>query len=80
MVVPTQSGTKQYRNEPLTEREILSVFKTSSVSLLRASVAEEVGTAAEGGSGLTVQLLMLYYLLLYEDCVLSNMKTLGKSN
>ncbi|XP_038059414.1 integrator complex subunit 2-like [Patiria miniata] len=80
VVVSTQSGTKQYRNAPLTEREILSVYKTSNVSLLRASVAEDPGVARAGQCGLTVQLLMLYYLLLYEDCVLSNMKTLVMNN
>ena len=71
-------STQQFRIEPLTEREILSVYQTSNVSLLRASVCQEGGLRTEGKSGLTAQLLMLYYLLLYEDCVLSNMKILGK--
>ncbi|XP_071790085.1 integrator complex subunit 2-like [Asterias amurensis] len=73
-------STQQFRIEPLTEREILSVYQTSNVSLLRASVCQEGGLRTEGKSGLTAQLLMLYYLLLYEDCVLSNMKILVMNN
>ncbi|XP_072034600.1 integrator complex subunit 2-like [Amphiura filiformis] len=82
VVVPTQVGARQFRNSPLTEREILSVFKSSSVSLVRTSVSEAVmevdGT--ERTSGLTAQLLMLYYVLLYEDCLLNNMKHLVLNN
>ena len=63
------------------------MFKSANVSLVRTSVSEtamevdgrgEMATGLAAQSGLTAQLLMLYYVLLYEDCQLNNMKTLGK--
>ena len=65
------------------------MFKSANVSLVRTSVSEtamevdvdgrgETATGLAAQSGLTAQLLMLYYVLLYEDCQLNNMKTLGK--
>lgn len=35
--------------------------------------------ATELSSHLTSQILMLYYVLTYQDCLLSNMKSLGKA-
>ena len=34
--------------------------------------------ATEMSSRLTSQILMLYYVLKYQDCLLSNMKALGR--
>ena len=34
--------------------------------------------ATEMSSHLTSQILMLYYVLTYQDCLLSNMKSLGR--
>ena len=34
--------------------------------------------ATEMSSRLTSQILMLYYVLTYQDCLLSNMKSLGR--
>ena len=34
--------------------------------------------ATEMSSRLTTQILMLYYVLTYQDCLLSNMKSLGR--
>ncbi|XP_030847416.1 integrator complex subunit 2 [Strongylocentrotus purpuratus] len=78
VVMPTQSGSKHLRNAPLSEREILSVFKSSAVSFVSGSEAMEVDEKTEIGEEerMTAQLLMLYYVLLYEDCVLNNMKHL----
>lgn len=67
-VVPTEVGSKYHRNQALTEQEILSVFGSSKPTDSRAGK----------GNNLTSQLLMLYYLLLYEDCLLTNTKQLGK--
>ena len=44
-------------------------------SLRRSSVY----VATELSSRLTSQILMLYYVLTYQDCLLSNMKSLGKA-
>lgn len=38
-----------------------------------------VYVATELSSHLTSQILMLYYVLTYQDCLLSNMKALGKA-
>lgn len=80
VVMPTQSGSKHLRNAPLSEREILSVFKSSAVSFVSGSEAMEVDEKVEIGEEerMTAQLLMLYYVLLYEDCVLNNMKHLSE--
>ncbi|PIK61167.1 putative integrator complex subunit 2 isoform X2, partial [Apostichopus japonicus] len=69
-VVPTEVGSKFCRNQALTEQEILSVFGSSRLKDGR-------GEKVKGqGNELTSQLLMLYYLLLYEDCLLTNTKQL----
>lgn len=44
-------------------------------SMRRSSVY----VATELSSHLTSQILMLYYVLTYQDCLLSNMKSLGKA-
>lgn len=69
-VVPTEVGSKYHRNQALTEQEILSVFGSSKPTDSRAGK----------GNNLTSQLLMLYYLLLYEDCLLTNTKQLVMIN
>ena len=58
-------------NEPITEKEIMSVFSHSVFSPHNAMETEE-------GCSLTSQLLMLYYVLLYQDSVLSSMKSISK--
>lgn len=50
-------------NDPLTEDEVRKVFS-------REKDGEKYS--------LTTQLLILYYVLLYQDSLLNNMKTLGK--
>ncbi|XP_031555845.1 integrator complex subunit 2-like isoform X2 [Actinia tenebrosa] len=67
-----------------TEAEILAIFKgtadTDSTSLIRRP---SVYMGNDGGedmeSSLTSRLLMLYYVLLYQDCLLNNMKALVNS-
>ena len=60
------------------------MFKSSAVSFVRGGDEEEameVDERVEIGEEerMTAQLLMLYYVLLYEDCVLNNMKHLSES-
>ncbi|KAJ8044197.1 Integrator complex subunit 2 [Holothuria leucospilota] len=77
-VVPIELGSKYFRNDCLTEQEILSVFGSSSLPL-KVSPTSSLDTKEKGRSKrdrLTSQLLMLYYLLLYEDCLLTNTKQL----
>lgn len=61
-----------YLNEPITEQEVLDVFK-ESVFTVRSNHRSDVDQQC-----LAPQLLILYYMLLYEDCILVNMKNLGK--
>ena len=61
-----------YLNEPITEQEVLDVFK-ESVFTVRSNHRSD-----DDQQCLAPQLLILYYMLLYEDCLLVNMKTLGK--
>lgn len=54
--------------EGFSEAKILDVFESQHDDSLSSSKS----------SSLTCQLLLLYYLLTYKDCCLSNMKSLGK--
>ncbi|CAK8692806.1 unnamed protein product [Clavelina lepadiformis] len=61
------------RNEPFTESQILSVFGIKSLDDKNVtSFIDPKSTFS-----LTSKLLMLYYVLLYEDMILNNMKTLA---
>ncbi|EEC07439.1 integrator complex subunit, putative, partial [Ixodes scapularis] len=66
VIVPSCKGSQETTNEPLSEEEIASVFGCV--------------TSRDDTSGLMVpQLLLLYYLLLYEDTRLNNMKAIVTS-
>jgi len=68
-------------HRPFTEAEILHVFRTSKLTFF----AEELPPMAESDElaqievtcPLTAQLLMIYYLMLYEDTRLMNLSALG---
>lgn len=61
ILIPSSKGSVDTTNEPITEEEILRVFSKSVF-----------GAEADApSSSLTSQLLLLYYLLLYEDTRLS---------
>lgn len=64
-----------YLNEPITEQEVLDVFK-ESVFTVRSKHRSDT----DEKQSLAPQLIILYYMLLYEDCLLVNMKTLVTFN
>ncbi|CAL1297098.1 unnamed protein product [Larinioides sclopetarius] len=77
VLIPSSKGSIDTTNEPMTEEEILAVFSKS------VFMPQEQGASLESEqkpSSLTSQLLLLYYLLLYEDTRLSNMKTILASD
>lgn len=103
IIVPTARGPVEHTHQPLTQEDILRVFRDSVISnsLSKAKKIDEfdtktdiktensVGTSKKGDesdgnsldnfkctSNVTSQLLILYYLLLYEDVRLSNMASL----
>ncbi|KXJ29444.1 Integrator complex subunit 2 [Exaiptasia diaphana] len=67
--------------ERFTEAEILEVFKGTKESqptlVRRPSIY--IGNEQDTKSSLTSRLLMLYYVLLYQDSLLNNMKTIALS-
>lgn len=63
-IVTPHGNTEGMRNDPLTEDEIMTVFKRSS------SVQNSEKYS------FTAKILLLYYVLLYEESVLSNMRSL----
>ncbi|KFM65537.1 Integrator complex subunit 2, partial [Stegodyphus mimosarum] len=83
VLTPSSKGSIDTTNEPITEEEILAVF---SKSVFMPQEQDKIVTLPskdnvpmetdEKPSSLTSQLLLLYYLLLYEDTRLSNMKTI----
>nr|XP_006823115.1 PREDICTED: integrator complex subunit 2-like [Saccoglossus kowalevskii] len=81
---PTHSGGEQARNRPLTLREIISVYEDTRIRT-GGSVSEFTMMYSESHQeqkhvgGLTAQLLVLYYILLYEDCLLTNMKIVANT-
>ena len=74
-------------NEPITEEQVLSVFKHSVLTKHLGGggshgddsvVSMEVDSSDKGErSKFTAQYLMLYYVLLYQDILLNNMKSIG---
>lgn len=87
MVPNTKVSEQQQTNKPLTENEIRHVFQSSIFgkyfdhrqSVFSMDTDPEIGTIKVDNSSLTPQLLLLYYLLLYEDCRLSNAHLLATS-
>ncbi|KAK2149074.1 hypothetical protein LSH36_469g02035 [Paralvinella palmiformis] len=75
-------------NEPISEEEILSVFKHSVLTQHLGGNSSSGGVVymetdcepEEPRSNLTAQLLLLYYILLYQDTLLTNMKNIATSN
>jgi integrator complex subunit 2 len=63
-------------NEPICEDELLGVFQDP----FRSKATGTVDSQTENGSksSFTTQILLVYYLLLYEDMLLSNMQSISK--
>ena len=74
IIVPTAKTDRT--NEPISEQEILAVFRHSMLTTGRGS--EEAMEVEGERSSLTTQLLLLYYVLLYQDTLL--LKTPGLSS
>lgn len=81
-IIVTNSRNAEQTNKPLSENEIRRVFQSSifgqyfdvkqSIFNMEFDVNPENQDVIVSEASLTPQLLMLYYLLLYEDCRLSN--------
>ena len=67
-----KSTKTDHLNEPMTDQEVLDVYKSSVFCRDRGDNSSMYN--------LTPQLIVLYYLLLYEDTVLNNMKIIGMYN
>ena len=76
IVTPASKGAREqldgHLNEPFAESQILDIFGVHKENS-RASLNLEM----KSNYSLTAQLLMLYYVLLYEDAILNNMRTLA---
>ncbi|KAL3271565.1 hypothetical protein HHI36_022040 [Cryptolaemus montrouzieri] len=89
VIIPT-SKNSEHTNKPLTENEIRRVFQSSifgqyfdqkqSIFTMDFDVSSENQDVKVDNTSLTPQLLLLYYLLLYEDCRLNNAQTLAAYN
>lgn len=83
IIVP--SARTDRTNDPITEEEILSVFKDSIILCYSRKDAskdvEPMDTSGEKStdcrSDFTSQILLLYYVLLYHDTLQNNMKSIG---
>lgn len=83
IIVPNIKGPLEHTNKPLSKEDILRVFKNSVIGNnldakkkiqdldLKSPTLENIPISDT--SNMTAQLLLLYYLLLYEDTRLSNM-------
>lgn len=92
IIVPTAKAPIEHTHKPLSKEDILRVFKCSVIgnnidvsrkiddfdikSPPSENVSSDLNDECADSSNLTAQLLLLYYLLLYEDVRLSNMATL----
>ncbi|RWS15481.1 Integrator complex subunit 2-like protein [Dinothrombium tinctorium] len=76
IIIPYSKSSVSTTNEPISEEEIMSVF---SYTIYSEEDTKEVTRMEESDAPsciLTTQLLLLYYVLLYEDVRLSNMKAI----
>lgn len=69
IITPASKSSPEATNKPITEQEILKVFQSHTEENLRQNQRNKI----------TTQLLLLYYLLSYEEALLANSKALGKS-
>lgn len=90
IIVPTAKGPVEHTHKPLSKDDIMRVFRNSVIGSnlssakriddfdIKSPPSENVAMDDDFQytSNLTAQLLLLYYLLLYEDVRLSNMTTL----
>ncbi|XP_017138123.1 integrator complex subunit 2 [Drosophila miranda] len=83
LIIPNPTGKVNidHIHMPFTEVEILHVFRTSQLTLfgedLPPMTESEELAKVEVSCPLTAQLLMIYYLLLYEDTRLMNLSAIG---
>lgn len=94
VINPTSKSTKNkeatFTLRGFTDSEVMSVFAAESQEEgtafrihglpLESMRRSSVYVATELSSHLTSQILMLYYVLTYQDCLLSNMKSLVSNN
>lgn len=79
VIVPSSKTASHTTNEPISEQSILKIFKHKVYSFEETEESQakmEVDDEETAKCALTSQLLLLYYVLLYEDSRLSNMKTI----
>ncbi|CAH0551787.1 unnamed protein product [Brassicogethes aeneus] len=92
IILPNAKSSEQHTNKPLSENEIRRVFQSSIfgqyfdkrntrvISMEMDGSSDNIdGNIFVDDSSLTPQLLLLYYLLLYEDCRLNNAHVLASS-
>ncbi|XP_034489793.1 integrator complex subunit 2 [Drosophila innubila] len=83
LIIPNPTGkiSIDHMHRPFTEAEILHVFRTSPLTFfaeqVQPSQLDETQCQVEVSCPLTAQLLMIYYLMLYEDTRLMNLSALG---
>lgn len=90
IILPTAKSPVEHTHKPLSKDDIMRVFKNSVIGShlnadrkiddfgIRSPPTENIAMDDDfnGTSNITAQLLLLYYLLLYEDVRLSNMAAL----
>lgn len=89
IIVPSTKGQHDATNEPIADEEIMAVFR-HSVFLAQSESPSSSGRSSptsrdnvdvsEKSFSMTTQLLLLYYLLLYEDTRLAHMKAIVSAN
>ncbi|XP_060662763.1 integrator complex subunit 2 [Drosophila nasuta] len=82
LIIPNPTGkiSIDHMHRPFTELEILHVFRTSPLTFFAEELQSESSdelAQVEVSCPLTSQLLMIYYLMLYEDTRLMNLSALG---
>nr|XP_023017810.1 integrator complex subunit 2 [Leptinotarsa decemlineata] len=88
-IILPNAKNSEHTNKPLTENEIRKVFQSSifgqyfdqkqSIFTMDFDLNSENQDVYVDNTSLTPQLLLLYYLLLYEDCRLNNAHILATS-
>ncbi|XP_044738623.1 integrator complex subunit 2 isoform X2 [Chrysoperla carnea] len=79
ILIPNAKGAAEHTNEPMSESEIRHVFQNSRIYSITEMDADlrNIEDMSSLKPSLTAQLLLLYYLLLYEDVRLTNAHNLS---
>ncbi|XP_060079254.1 integrator complex subunit 2-like [Ylistrum balloti] len=78
--IVVKSTKTDHLNEPMSDEDVLAVYQESVFNTGSDKMDTDDSISGDRTGSLAPQLLMLYYILLYEDTILNSMKIIVSSN